>query len=57
MWFDGKGNKKMHGICQEWCTRNKEFGGLKLKDLRIQGIVVAIKWLTNLLRGMSLVKF
>jgi hypothetical protein len=37
----------MHSISWEWCTRIRAWGGLGLKDLKYQGVALAIKWIAK----------
>lgn len=45
LWSNGKGKNKMHFVKWEWCHKDKSLGGLGLKDLRLQGIALATKWI------------
>jgi hypothetical protein len=51
LWSYGKGTFKTHVVEWEWCTKDRTWGGLGLKDLRIQGISLAVKWLAKATEG------
>ncbi|XP_057849360.2 uncharacterized protein LOC131060216 [Cryptomeria japonica] len=51
LWSDGKGNKKCHAVRWAWCHVDKSFGGLGLKDLKLQGIALSAKWIFLSLNG------
>lgn len=51
LWSDGKGNKKHHAVNWDWCSTDKKYGGLGLKDLRLQGIALATKWVSHCVEG------
>lgn len=51
LWSDGKGNIKMHAIKWDWCHSDKLLGGLGLKDLKLQGIALAAKWIFHSMDG------
>ena len=51
LWSDGKGNRKKHAVRWSWCHIDKKLGGLGLKDLRIQGVSLAAKWIFQALDG------
>ncbi|XP_059078008.1 uncharacterized protein LOC131876588 [Cryptomeria japonica] len=51
LWSDGKGTRKQHAVKWEWCTMNKLFGGMGLKDLKLQGIALASKWILKAMEG------
>ncbi|XP_059076368.1 uncharacterized protein LOC131875743 [Cryptomeria japonica] len=51
LWSDGKGNKKLHAVKWDWCRTDKIFGGLGLKDLKLQGIALASKWVSHCVDG------
>ncbi|XP_059072101.1 uncharacterized protein LOC131872684 [Cryptomeria japonica] len=51
LWSDGQGKKKMHSVQWKWCCIDKLTGGLGLKDLRIQGISLAAKWIFHSMNG------
>ncbi|XP_059076993.1 uncharacterized protein LOC131876187 [Cryptomeria japonica] len=53
LWSDGKGNTKLHAVNWKWCHTKKSLGGLGLKDLRIQGIALAAKWIFHSLKGQE----
>ena len=53
LWSDGKGNRKFHSVKWEWCHTDKTLGGLGLKDLKLQGIALAAKWIFHSLEGDS----
>ena len=43
LWSDGKRNKKRHCVKWEWCCQIRSQGGLGLKDIKAQGLVLASK--------------
>lgn len=45
LWSNGLGSKKTHCVKWEWCCLPKQLGGLGIKDIRIQGISLAAKWI------------
>jgi hypothetical protein len=51
LWSDGKGNKKAHSVKWGWCHLEKNLGGLGLKDLKLQGMALASKWIFQALEG------
>lgn len=51
LWSDGKGNRKYHVVKWDWCVMNKSRGGMGLKDLKIQDIALASKWICRALEG------
>lgn len=51
LWSDGRGYKKEHFVKWEWCCMDKAIGGLGLKDLKVQGIALAAKWIFHALEG------
>ncbi|XP_059074828.1 uncharacterized protein LOC131874899 [Cryptomeria japonica] len=51
LWSNGKGNKKCHMVKWDWCCTDKKYGGLGLKDLRLQGIALATKWISHCVDG------
>lgn len=51
LWLDGRGGKKKHAVKWEWCCMEKKDGGLGLKDLKLQGIALAAKWIFHSLSG------
>ena len=51
LWSDGKGNKKAHSVKWDWCHLEKGLGGIGLKDLRLQGMALASKWILQSLVG------
>lgn len=53
LWSNGKGNNKLHVVNWKWCHIEKSLGGLGLKDLRIQGIALAAKWIFHSLEGQE----
>lgn len=53
LWSDGKGNNKLHVVNWKWCHIEKSLGGLGLKDLRIQGIVLVATWIFHSLEGQE----
>ena len=48
---DGKGNKKRHCVKWEWFCQVRSQGGLGLKDIKAQGLVLASKWVLKALWG------
>lgn len=42
---------KKHVVKWDWCCLDKLQGGLGLKDLRLQGIALASKWVVRSLEG------
>lgn len=53
LWSDGKGKRKAHAVKWSWCHLDKILGGLGLKDLRLQGISLAAKWIFHSLEGQE----
>ncbi|XP_059067540.1 uncharacterized protein LOC131858343 [Cryptomeria japonica] len=53
LWSNGKGNRKFHSVNWKWCHTDKTLGGLGLKDLKLQGIALAAKWIFHSLEGDS----
>ena len=51
LWSNGKGSKKRHCVKWEWCCQVKTQGGLRLKDLKAQGMALASKWVLKALWG------
>lgn len=51
LWLDGKGTRKQHAVKWEWCTMHKLYGGMGLKDLKLQGIALASKWILKAMDG------
>lgn len=41
--------KKKHVVNWKWCSLDKKLGGLRLKDLRLQGISLVAKWIFHAL--------
>ncbi|XP_059064589.1 uncharacterized protein LOC131856711 [Cryptomeria japonica] len=56
LWSDGKGNRKFHSVNWKWCHTDKTLGGLGLKDLQLQGISLAAKWIFHSLEGSVIFK-
>lgn len=53
LWSDGTGGEKNHAVNWKWCSLDKKLGGLRLKDLRLQGMSLATKWIFHALDGQA----
>lgn len=51
LWSDGNGSRKAHSVKWDWCHLEKSLGGLGLKDLKLQGMALASKWILQSLVG------
>ena len=51
LWSDGKAKRKAHMVKWNWCHLDKKVGGLGLKDLRLQGILLASNWIFKAFEG------
>lgn len=51
LWSDGKGNRKAHSVKWQWCCMEKAIGGLGLKDLKVEEVSLADKWIFHAMDG------